>query len=371
MDIQAHHVTQAVRHEHGVSSFHHRLLDIALHQTEILQALRNHLASRNMIVAVRQTRLQGLNRGHVGLQDNLVNLLLTGIELAAHRGGTGNVRTVVAMGFSPHVGHHHAAFLERIAMVMVMQRLPVDRHNRREGHPAVVTQGNAFHRTGNLVFVSPRFAHLHRGSMHLVGNIHRDFDFGQFFLALDGTLVGNSLDQFHRLAVFQLGYRYRKPFAHLLGNLHIVRCHEMHPPTTQSRLMQQIAQFLYRSGIRDAHFGRHVGHRRQMPHPDDVVHRQVIGIKVILVSIQIDYPVHVRLLQTEEIQEIAILPERISIASVIARHFGIARKENQPALQALPQLGTTSGINLFIKHNLLLIGLQKQALTLANILIAR
>ena len=89
-----------------------------------------------------------------------------------------------------------------------------------------------------------------------------------------------------------------------------------------------------------------------MPHPDDVVHGQVIGIEIILVGIQIYDTIHVRFLQTKEIQEIAVLPEWIGITRVVARHFWVAWKENKPALQALPQFGTASSINLLVKHNL-------------------
>ena len=123
--INAHHVTQSVRHEQGVRTCFYGILYIAFHQPQILQSLRQHLTSFDMDRFIRHSGACQFQRTVVACQYDAIYITLAAGELTSYRNGTCMVRTIIGNAFSSRIGQHQPSCLQDLTMVMIVQGLPV------------------------------------------------------------------------------------------------------------------------------------------------------------------------------------------------------------------------------------------------------
>ena len=77
-------------------------------------------------------------------------------------------------------------------MIMVVQRLPVDRRDDREREFVIVGISNFGNGGGHFAFADARTNGAHGGQMHVGCHDTSLFYFGNFFFALIVTLVDNA-----------------------------------------------------------------------------------------------------------------------------------------------------------------------------------
>ena len=83
--IHTHHVSQTVRQEHRVGTSLHGLVRVALHQSELLQAIRHLAAHGEVYIHIFHTRLCHVEHIVVTLFHDRIDLQLPLRELSVHR----------------------------------------------------------------------------------------------------------------------------------------------------------------------------------------------------------------------------------------------------------------------------------------------
>ena len=196
MHVEPHHVAQTVGHEKSMRTGSHGGVHVAFHQAEVLQPLGQHLADFKMHVEIGDTRAGNLDGPVVAGEDDIINIPLPLVETSANGHGSREIGAIIHGGFRPGIRQHHAADGERVAMIVVVERLPVLRKDNGEGHHATVGIGDALDEPGNIVLLHAGLSVLHGGHVHLVTNLASPVDFLYLARFLDGTQGNNGLNQF-------------------------------------------------------------------------------------------------------------------------------------------------------------------------------
>ena len=89
--IKSHHVSEAVREEHGVCAGCYCLIGIALHESELFQAYSHVAAYCEVDIEVSHSWLRGVEGEVVTLVDDIVYLFLPLCEASVHGHGAGVV----------------------------------------------------------------------------------------------------------------------------------------------------------------------------------------------------------------------------------------------------------------------------------------
>ena len=93
------------------------------------------------------------------------------------------------------------------------------------------------------------------------------------------------------------------------------------------------------------------GQSRLRSHPDNIVDRIVVPVKLLFARIQIDYPGVIRMIEPEKIEERTVLTEQIRIVGVVGRRFAVSRQQHQSAAQTGPERLAPGYVGTFIEHN--------------------
>ena len=85
MNIHSHHVSQAMRHEHGVCSSSYSLFSVSFHESESFQSVSHEFAHSEMHIHVLDSGLCNTEHIVMAVLHNAVNLQLSLSEFAADR----------------------------------------------------------------------------------------------------------------------------------------------------------------------------------------------------------------------------------------------------------------------------------------------
>ena len=192
MHVEAHHVAQAVRIEQGVRAFADGIFGIALHQAQFLQAFYHDTGREVVDVHIGNAGSQGLDALQMHGVLNLVDGALAGREGLVGGDGGRHVAAIARRQLGTGVDEEEVARLDFVAVVVVVQRLPVNGGDGGEGEFAIVTLGHVVHLGHHLVFVHAGTDAFHGGDVHVgryVAGLLDFFDFlGRLVVALPAVL---------------------------------------------------------------------------------------------------------------------------------------------------------------------------------------
>ena len=351
MHVQAHAVSQSVRHEEGHGAGSDGIFRRAAHQAQRDEAFGQDAVRGVVDIHVRHVR--GDHGGHpvVRRQHDVVNVFLFLGELAAYGVSTGVVGTVVAQSLGSGVAQQQAAVLQYAVAVQVMQRFAVLRHDRRERHAPSECFGNAFDRAGDFALDDAGTAHLHCRSVHGVADVERFFE----LLDLLGTFLfphlGYGHHQLDRLVIVQCGRFEAQQVGEQQLGFASVRGQVVDAASLDDGFGQVRFQVGQREGVRNACFGPLFAQRRLRPRPDDVFDREVVAVQRNLSGVGIDQADQRRGVESEVVEERGVLAEIIGVVEVVVGCEHIARNEDQAAAHLAAQGAAASDVDFFCKHS--------------------
>ena len=89
------------------------------------------------------------------------------------------------------------------------------------------------------------------------------------------------------------------------------------------------------------------------PHPDNVVYIYIVAKQNLASAVDVYNSGKVRQIQSEIIQESAVLPEDICIVGIVRRGFVVPQENKYAALNAACELFAACGVCFFAEHGVL------------------
>lgn len=350
MDIQAHHVAEAVRHEETVSAISYDIINIALEDAEVFIALSQDLADGGMDLLVGDAGAGDADAFELRGKHDFVDGALTIVELTTNGHGTGDVGAVVHGSFATGIHHQHTAELEFVVVAVVVEGFAVDSHDHGEAYGAVALPSLALHETGEFILVAAGHSHLHGTHMHVVGGFDSLFDLNDFLSALDAALFDTSGNKLHGGIAANGIELDAEELAHLAGVVGAIGGQVVNLASLAYGLGAEGLQSGKVTTIVDTYAGGKFLDAGQRTGPDHIVDIIVVGKDVVNAIVAVEHAHQIFALEAEEIEESAVLTEPICIIGIVARGFVVALDDNKAVAYVFAQLFTTSDIGFFAKH---------------------
>ena len=128
--VEADQVADAVREEQRVGAGLDQAIDAALQQAHVDQPLGDHSRREQVQVAIAHAGLDRLDRRHFGAQHDVVDVASFGVELAADRPGSRDVRAIPGGVLGAAVEQDDVGLLEHVVVAVVVQHLTAHAENR-------------------------------------------------------------------------------------------------------------------------------------------------------------------------------------------------------------------------------------------------
>lgn len=349
--VEAHHVTETVRHEKTVGTVDDDVIEVALEDAEVLIALGKHAAGGGVDLLIGDAGTGYTDSLHVSGKYNLVDSLLTGIEPASHGDGTGDVGAIVHGGLTAGIHHKHTAKFKFVVVGMIVERLTVDSHDDGEGYRAVALPRLALHEAGKLILITSGHGKLHGADVHVVGGGDSFLYFGNFLGALDAALLDASKDERHG-GVAKDGIELdAEEDTHLTLVVGTVGWQVVNLAGLADGLGTESLEGGKVAGVLNTHRGGKLLHTGQRTCPDDIVNVVVIGKNIIFTVIAVEHAYEIFALEAEKIEEGAVLTKPVGVVGIVAGRFVVALDDDEAVAYVLAELFATSDISLFTEHN--------------------
>ena len=208
---------------------------------------------------------------------------------------------------------------------MVVQCLSVLRQNGRKGNHTSVRGSNAIEHTGYILLFYAGFAKAHGRSMHLISYVAGTFYFFNFACFFYRPQIYYCFDECQRAVLFQLGHTDTEQIFQAEHGIMTVRRKEMDGTVLFLCFLYQFFQLGIRSAVAYANLCGKLFHAGLRPHPDNVVHRNVISEEILFSTLGVDSSGYSRLVNSEEIKECTVLTELIGVVGIITRCFVVSQ----------------------------------------------
>ena len=286
----------------------------------------------------------------VGLQHDLVDLALAGVELAAHRCGAGEVGGIIVLRLGAGVAYHHAAFFQHVVVAVVVQRLSVHAEDDGERHGAAAREREPFDHAGDLLFHHARLAQLHGGGVHVIGGVGGPFHLGDLEFALDLAHGDDGLDEVEADIVGHLVEVAVQPLGHLDLRVGPVSGQDVDLASLGQGLLNIVAEAVEVAAVGDADAVALFLKRGERSAPNHVVDGDLHTEEDLFAGLEIDDAHQVGMVQPEVVGEVAVLTVDIGVVRVVERSFVVGGEEGDAFVEHLFQCGSAAGIYVFIEH---------------------
>ena len=172
--------------------------------------------------------------------------------------------------------------------------------------------------------------HLHRGGDGAL-------DLQDLLVALDVSLVDDRPNEVQGGPVGHIGGSEPEQIGQLHGVLCAVGRQVPDLPPRAHGPAHHRCQCFPRPHVRDPDPLRPIGDGGQVPHPDDVVDGELVAEDGRPALIEIHDGGQLRLIESEVVEEAAVLTKGIGVVGVVHRAFGVAEEEQHSAVESRPQ----------------------------------
>ena len=324
VNIEAHHVAKAVRHEERMSAVGYDVVDVALEDSKVFVALSKDAAGGGMNLLIGDAGTGDADGLHVGGKNQLVDGALAVGIVSADGNGTGDVATVVVGSLATGIHYEKASGGELVAVAVVVEYFAMGGHDDGEGEGPSGHLGCAFHKAGQFVFVAVAGGHLHGSYMHVVGGSDGTFDVFDLFGALDGTLFYASQDEFHGGIAAYSFFLDAEQGAELVEVVGTIGGEIVDFACFADGFDAEGLQVGERAAVVDAYRSGLIGYGGHGAGPDDVVDVDIVGEEIVFAIVAVEHAYEVGMLKAEEIEEGAVLAESIGVVGVVEWGFVIA-----------------------------------------------
>ena len=114
-------------------------------------------------------------------------------------------------------------------------------------------------------------------------------------------------------------------------------------------LLDEVGELPERTGFLHTHLLSQRGNRRLVAHPDDVIDGEVVAENDRLVRVKVNDGGDVGNGKSEEIEEVAVLTEVISVVGIIHRSLVVAEEHSDAAIHGVHQFLSSVFVNLGFK----------------------
>ena len=342
--VHAHHVAQSVGQEHGVSALTHRLVNVAPHQSQLLQPLCHQATDGEVHVLI-------LHAGFGHLQHVVVTLLHDGVdfqlplrEMPADGHGARVIRAVV-VELATGIAQRQPPGLQRGVAGRTVHDFAV---LREDGGKRDATGQRARHAVDLSADVALGHAWtdepLRRG-VHGVSHLASPLYGLDFLRLLCGAHLHYRLDEAERGCFALPGGVYARQVHELYHGVVAVGRQKVYAS------LHRASQLLHGSRARHAHLGGQVGDRRRVAHPDDVFHVDVVAVEGLGVIVHVDDAHQPVAVLAEVVGERRVLAERrVAVGRVVGRRLVVAEKHDDAVADQPFQFGPAPNVCLFAKH---------------------
>ena len=271
--------------------------------------------------------MQRCNSRFVSRYLNIINIFLASREFGISRNGRRHITRITHFRFRTGIEQQHITTLNHIAMVVVMQRLPVDRCDNGEGELIVIRISHFSYSSSHFAFTDSRTYGAHGSQMHVGSNHTSLFDFDNLFRSLIITLIYYAEDERHRRLfrsrhdtqpLEQFDLMFRTVSRQVMDTLAFLLC-----------CFQIRFNFLEGTNFGDTGCFAFLLQCRLSSHPYDCIDRQFVTENDFFIIVNINNGGQTGIRKPEEIQERGILAEVIGVVCIIHSRLIVSEEKQQ------------------------------------------
>ena len=350
--VHTHGVAQSVGQEEGVRASLNGGFGVALHQAEVLEAVRHQAAHVVVNVPPAHTRA-GVGQGKVVAIDHyIIDVLLALREGARDGRGARMVRAIMLACLGTSVAEQQAASLERACRRITVEDFAVHTDNALEGNHTAVACGNTIQHTAYVGFRHTGAAEAHSRCVHLITDGGSALQFLDFLGRFDEAQLDDSLNEFLRGGIALLRGVYAQEVVQANHRFVAIGRQEVHLAARLLRLGHHFREGRHRRSVCHAAFLGHLHNAGHFAVPDDVVNVNLIAQQGFGAAVGINDAHQAIAVLTEEIEERTVLTEFIRIRRVVHRALVVAHQDNQAVAYQLAQSGAALNVGILGEKHL-------------------
>ena len=302
---------------------------VALHQSQILQALSHQTAYTIMYVPPACARMCVSQGKVVTVYDNIIDFLLFCSEFTWDRSGTCVVRAVVFACFCSGVAKKQTTCFQGTSWGITMQYFAVHWYDALERRHSAQTWCDTIQHTADVSFGHTRATQTHRCSVHFVTNLSRAFHLFDFFSAFLQAQFYDSINQLLRSSRTLCTMVDTEQVGDGEHRFVAIGRQEVDSATCRLGTIKQFAECCHRCSLCYATLLGHLYHTGHFAIPYDIINIYLVAEEGLFARISINHTNETIAVLTEEIEETAILAKLVSIGRIVHRTIIVAKEHNE------------------------------------------